>query len=292
LAVSLFSLNLGAQTAGAFHAQQSGRHAGSVTGEVVYDTDVPGQPSLDHFTVELRSRTGRNEFHRASVTWDGVFEFRGVSEGSYELALLDKTGSVVKTDLITVTPYSGISGVRVKIPAVNSSAAAPVSLRRLMHKPPKTARKALEQAVKAQRNGDMAACEGKLREAVSADPGYFEAHNNLGALLMRTGRAAEAATHFRAALDIDSTAAPVLANLSASLLALREFKQAEQAARQALRHDPNSPQGHYLLGIALIEQNRFTDEAAVHLEASAETFPKAEKAAAFVRQRIRRQAGE
>jgi len=264
-----------------------------LSGTLVYESGAIDQPTLDRYIVELKIRSSAFDVHRTTVAWDGSFEFRQIPEGMYELSVLDKLGNIVRSEIVTVAGFGGPSGLQVRLPSLTTLAPRPpISLRRLTHKPPKAARKAYDAALKAQGKGDTALWETKLREAIQLDPIYFEARNNLGALYLRTERPLEAAEQFQAALEIDPNAIPALTNLSASLLSLHQPKDAEKAARQALRLDPNSPQGHYLLGIALVKQNRFTDEAADHLEASSEAFPKAERAAAIVRDRIRRQSGE
>jgi len=108
----------------------------------------------------------------------------------------------------------------------------------------------------------------------------------------RATRTEEALTEFRAALEIDPQSAPVLNNISAAMLQIRQPREAETYARKALAIDPLSHQGHYLLGVALVNQNQFTEEAADHLRDSTSTYPKARQVEAVIRERLRRQSGE
>lgn len=286
-------LSLALLGANGIFAQEGVKRTSFLSGSLAYESGAVNQPWLDRYVVELKVRAAAFDVRRAAVAWDGSFEFRHVPEGMYELSVMDKLGNVVRSEVVVIGGFGGTSGYQVRVPALTAPVGgSPVSLRRLAHKPMKAARKAYDAALKAQKKGDTKQWEAKLREAVALDGDFFEARNNLGALLLRTSRPAEALEQFRAAVAIDPNATAVLTNLSASLLELREPKDAEKAARQVLRIEPDSPQGHYLLGIALVHQNRFTEEAVDHLEASSEAFPKAERAAAIVRDRMRKQAGE
>ncbi|MBN8733552.1 MAG: tetratricopeptide repeat protein [Acidobacteria bacterium] len=268
------------------------RAAGAVSGAVVRMCEKSQDNSFQNLRVELTSRQNLNQTYFGDVRWDGTFEIRDVSEGVYEAQVTNQRGSVLKRTLFTVNTSGGGPEVRLELPCAEKQAAGGVSLRRLTHKPPKSAVKALRRAGEAQVKGDLAAWEKHLREAVRLDPEFFEARNNLGAFLARANRTEEALNEFRAALEIDPRSAPVLNNLSASMLNLHQPREAEAFARKALAIDPLSPQGHYLLGVALVNQNRFTEEAAGHLRDSTPTFPKARQVEAAVREHIRRQSGE
>jgi len=281
---------LPAQAQPLFSAQA--RAAGAVSGAVVRLCTASQDNSFQNLRVELTSRQNLNQTYSGDVRWDGTFEIREVAEGMYEAQVTNQIGSVLKRTLFTVNTSGGGPEIRLELPCSEKQPSGAISLRRLAHKPPKSAVKALRKAGEAQVKGDLVAWEKHLREAVKQDPEYFEAHNNLGAFLARANRTEEALNEFRAALEIDPRSAPVLNNISASMLNLHQPREAEEFARKALAIDPLSPQGHYLLGVALVNQHRFTEEAADHLRDSTPTFPRARQVEAAVREHLRRQSGE
>lgn len=279
-----------AQAQSYFSAQSRGTSA--VQGTLVRECQGAGNTPFDNLRVEFSSRQSGNRTYSGDVRWDGGFEVRDVAEGVYEAQVVTVGGGVLKRTLFTSTPMTSHQDFRISVPCADKPVSGSVSIRRLSHKAPKAAVKALRKAGDAQRKGRMEEWERYLRLATSIDPEYFEARNNLGAFLVRTGRPAEALPEFRAAQDLDPNSAPVLNNISACLLSLERAKDAEEFARRALALDPLSPHAHYLIGVALLKQNRFTEEAADHLHDSGSAIPKALEVEAAVRERIRRQTGE
>jgi tetratricopeptide (TPR) repeat protein len=279
-----------AQSASHFSAQTRGN--ASVQGWVVPDCAGPNNNTFDNVRVEIINRQNSNRSQAIDVRWDGGFEFREVPEGVYEAQVVNLQGGVIKRTILTVSSMANHQEVRIEIPCVSKEASGSVSMRRLSHKPPKNAVKALRKAGEAQQKGKVDEWERYLRQAVTLDPDYFEARNNLGAFLARNSRTAEALGEFRAAMEIDPAASAVLSNMSACLLGLNQIKEAEEYARRALAIDPLSAQAHYLIGVAMVKQNRFTEEAADHLHDSGSVFPKALEVEAAVRERIRRHISE
>jgi tetratricopeptide (TPR) repeat protein len=242
--------------------------------------------------VEVISRQNANRSQVSDVRWDGGFEFREVAEGVYEAQVVNLQGGVIKRTILTVSSMSNNQELRIEIPCAEKELSGSVSIRRFSHKPPKEAVKALRKAGEAQQKGNVAEWEKYLRQATTLDPEYFEARNNFGAFLARNQRTAEALTEFRAAMEIDPSSPAVLSNVSACLLGMSQTKEAEEYARRALAIDPLSAQAHYLIGVAMVKQNRFTAEAADHLHDSGSVFPKALEVEAAVRERLRRQTSE
>src|ERR1700760_2040508 len=75
-------------------------------------------------------------------------------------------------------------------------------------------------------NGRPDKAEQKYREAIARDPGCYEAHNNLGNLLHKRGRVAEATRHFALAFQVNPKDAKVAFNLAVGLSAQNQFKHA------------------------------------------------------------------
>ena len=92
--------------------------------------------------------------------------------------------------------------------------------------------------------GRSAEAEAAYREAVALQPGFAHARLNLGHLLERAGRTAEALDQWQAVLD--AHAAPELQvhawnNRGRLLEQLRRYPEAEAALRQSLLIDPEQP---------------------------------------------------
>ncbi|MEP7364118.1 MAG: tetratricopeptide repeat protein [Acidobacteriota bacterium] len=289
-AVCLFFNLAPAQSPTYFSAQT--RSSTAVQGAVVRNCAHSQDSSFDNLRVEINSRQNNNRSQTSDVRWDGGFEFREVPSGVYEAQVVNVQGGVIKRTLLTVDSMSNHQELRLDIPCAEKPVAGSVSIRRLSHTPPKDAVKALRKAAEAQQKGNVAQWEKYLRQAATLDPDYFEARNNFGAFLVRHQRPAEALSEFRAAMELDPRASAVLTNVSACLLGLDQMTEAEEYARRALAIDPASAQAHYLIGVAMVKQNRLTTEAAEHLHDSGSVFPKALEVEAAIRERLRRQTSE
>ncbi|WP_246208386.1 tetratricopeptide repeat protein [Bradyrhizobium rifense] len=107
---------------------------------------------------------------------------------------------------------------------------------------------------------DLAAfgeCERCYREALRLNPGFAEAHNNLGGLLIKLRRLDEAEVNLREACKLRPNFPEALNNLG-DLLRLRgRPEEAEACCREALRLKPDYVPAQLILGNALREAGRF-----------------------------------
>jgi tetratricopeptide (TPR) repeat protein len=88
-------------------------------------------------------------------------------------------------------------------------------------------------------------------EAVRLQPYYASAHYNLGIVLARTGRDADAIGHFLAAIRLEDGFVDARINAGNAYLKLGRPSDAAQQYEAALRLQPDSPDLHYNLGLAL-----------------------------------------
>ncbi len=107
--------------------------------------------------------------------------------------------------------------------------------------------------------------------ALGVEPSSM-AHSNVGVLLARQGRAAEAAEHFQRALAIKPRDAELYTNLGAALAQQGRPGQAAEQFRRALALTPGSPLAHTNLGNALAQQGQL-DEALQHYRESLRVNP-------------------
>jgi tetratricopeptide (TPR) repeat protein len=92
-----------------------------------------------------------------------------------------------------------------------------------------------------------------LTTAVRLDPGLAPAQIDLGWLLNRMGRTAEAIPHFQKAIEINPRDSRALGQLGAAYVSLDRAADAEKVLRQALAISPGDPEILMHLGRALID---------------------------------------
>ena len=103
---------------------------------------APTPPQADTLQVEATHQESRSISGRASVHYDGTFEFSRLESGHYEFRLTTRTGNVLATTMASVPNHSEI---RFDLPP-SPRPQSPVSIHRLTHHPPRKAIKALRQA--------------------------------------------------------------------------------------------------------------------------------------------------
>jgi len=101
--------------------------------------------------------------------------------------------------------------------------------------------------------------------ALALDPNSPIAHSNLGELLDRQGRPAEAIDHFQQALRTKPDFALAHSNWGAALLQQGQPAEAIEHLQQALRVQPDLAQAHANLGLALARQGKLA-EATEHYQ--------------------------
>jgi tetratricopeptide (TPR) repeat protein len=103
--------------------------------------------------------------------------------------------------------------------------------------------------------GSVTKAEYHYREASRLAPDYAQAHNNLGLLLLNSGRIPEAKQRFLTALRL-SDSPEAHHNLGVLLLNSQQIAEAEGHFLEALRLRPEFGRAHNSLGIVRMRQNR------------------------------------
>ena len=150
-----------------------------------------------------------------------------------------------------------------------------VSVGKLAHRVPRKAVSEFDKATKAHQNGDLAKSIEYLRKAISIDPEFYDAVNNLGANYLRTKQVQLAIEQFNKAIVIGPHDAAAYANLCLGFLLLGKLQDAEHAARQAVNVDRGGTYAPLMLGYSLVLQEKFTTEAEQSLRRAATDFPQA-----------------
>jgi tetratricopeptide (TPR) repeat protein len=161
-----------------------------------------------------------------------------------------------------------------------------VSTRNLAHKPPKAAHREFDRGLRASEIGHNTEALRHFTTAVDSDPEYLEAQAYLGRLYLLQGEATLGLEHLERALSIEPSSDVLHSNRAAALIMLQRPAEAEQAARRAVQLAPSSIAAHYMLGLALLRQNRATREAAEQLEIAAGKYPDVLPGLAWVRDRL------
>uniref|UniRef100_Q01V96 Tetratricopeptide TPR_2 repeat protein n=1 Tax=Solibacter usitatus (strain Ellin6076) TaxID=234267 RepID=Q01V96_SOLUE len=114
--------------------------------------------------------------------------------------------------------------------------------------------------------------ETLFRETLARNPGSSFLHSNLGVILMASGREAEAASQFEAAVRLTPRSADYHVNLGLALAHLPgRMTDAMAEYQEALSIDPHLPAAHLNLGLALTSMpGRLQDAIAEYRRAIAE----------------------
>jgi Flp pilus assembly protein TadD len=209
--------------------------------------------TLYDLTVELVPAGVREIPMRAQVERDGSFKIQNLEPGIYELTVRDRTGGEIQSQHLTVSSFSSPIMIRLAenaLPKPKSSTHT-VSVAHLRHKVPKRASKLYRESVKDLQNGNMEASIQKMQAALSIDPEFMEAYNDLGTRYVTIKEYAKALECFQKAEKLDPAAPKVLSNEAISLLALGRPEQAEGVARRALQLDPSSLSAKQVLALSV-----------------------------------------
>jgi Tfp pilus assembly protein PilF len=150
-----------------------------------------------------------------------------------------------------------------------------VSAARLRHKFISKATAAFSRALKLAESGAWEVGARELEKAVAIDPGFSEAHGNLGVHYFRLGHLEQAAHEFRCAIELDPAASLDHANLAVVMLQLGHPAEAKGEAQTAIELDSASFSAHYVLGLVLTRRGETREAGTEHLLYAARELPEA-----------------
>jgi len=116
------------------------------------------------------------------------------------------------------------------------------------------------EGVTLQAQGKTSLAESAFRRALSMQPEFAKAHNNLGNLLLEQEKWKPAEKSFRRALELLPDNAMLLGNIGKALHGQGKTTAGLDTLQQAIRLDPHSAMAIYTLGTVLMESGK-TDEA-------------------------------
>jgi len=123
----------------------------------------------------------------------------------------------------------------------------------------------LQQAAQAMHTGDLTLAEQALRSAVALDPQSMAALNNLGIVLAREGKPAEAIPFYQRALKVRPDDTATKRNLAIAYFKAQHYRSALELLEPLAAASPNDFQLLDLAGFSLFALDRYR-EAASYLE--------------------------
>jgi Flp pilus assembly protein TadD len=151
-----------------------------------------------------------------------------------------------------------------------------VTVHQLEHKIPGKARKEFQKAVRENDQGHRGSAMDHLKKAINIDPEFAMARSDLGAYYLFEGKPDLAVEQLNKAIAIDPHSPMPYSNLAVAYMMQNKVQSAERAARQLAEVDhAGSTRSSLLLGMSLVMQNKFTDEAQQNLVRAERDFPQA-----------------
>lgn len=237
-----------------------------VRGEIVSDRTIAGP-----LTVEL-SGNGTSPQETATVNADNTFEFRSATPGMHQLRVIGSGGQVLHEENVAIAGPNQTLSIRLpEQPDANRSAGGVISLQQLQHKVPAPARKAYDKGEQAIAKGDVLQARGLFQEAVSIDPEFADAYNELGGAEASLKHLPEAVEDFQKAVDLVPEHPMALPNLSIVLAKMQRLHEAGQVAKRALQIAPADGRMHYILAASMLEGDAPMDTVIAEFERATST---------------------
>jgi tetratricopeptide (TPR) repeat protein len=229
---------------------------GAISGTVFSQED--NRP-VGHVAVSLKSHAA-GIFRSILADIEGHFEVRGLPPGAYEVAVEEDGYEPVRTNVqLDGPPVKVALYLKATVPAPISRKKYTVSVREL--RIPDKARDEYKKGLDLLAKNDLAGSLSHFSKAAEGSANYYEAVYHAGLVEMKLGRKEDARQAFQKAID-----------LSGGQYAKAEFgygyllyvdgnaREAEGIVRRGLEVDQNSPDGHLILGMVLLQLGQ-VDEA-------------------------------
>lgn len=158
---------------------------------------------------------------------------------------------------------------------LRASTPATVSVKQLLHQPPGKAASEYDKGEKARIEGRVEEAIAHFNKAIKLDPEFVGARNNAAALYMVHGQPAAAIDVLEPATKMDPHNPLPFSNLAVAYMMTKRLDAAEHAARQTLRIDNSNLRSKMILGLALVMQQKGSNEALVALRGAEDDYPQA-----------------
>jgi len=258
----------------------------SLTGRITSGTGT----EFDDLMLEVRGADGGGAPVRSPVSADGSFEIENgdwSASGWLEIRIFDGADNEVHRELRQSTPLA--IDIRLERRTTHRTELGTVSLEQL-RRPGKSFRKAMRRSQRALRKNNLPESAEYLSQAAAFEPTQTAAYLGLGTVLLELRQYGRAFGVFGAALEINPESEGAQSGRAIALHGLGRLTEAEQQARLALQHHPDSARCHYVLGSILVAAGDRDETALVHLETASAQHPRALLTAARVHMSRGRQA--
>jgi len=228
---------------------------GEISGTVLLE---PDRRPASQVAVSVKSRIV-GIFRSVLTDLEGQFRVQHLPRGTYDIAVDEEGYEAAQASAQLDGPSSKlVMYLRSKSSSIRQSDYT-VSVREL--KIPGKARNELQKGLERLAKNDPAGSLSHFTKATQAFPGYFEAYYHMGVAEMRLGHNEEAVKAFQTAVDL-SGGRYAWAEFGYGYLLCQEGEpgEAEKIIRRGLEVEDAAPEGHVMLGNALLQLNR-PDEA-------------------------------
>lgn len=191
---------------------------------------------------------------------EGHFEFRGLPPGPYQVRVEERGYERASTIAqVSFFPSEVTLYVKSSVASLPHGSGYSVSVREL--KIPTKAQEEYHRGLDRLAKGDPTGSLSHFNKAAAAYPDYYEAFYNIGVAEMRLNHQDKATEAFQKSIDLSEGryARPQFA-YGFLLCQQQKPEEGERLIRSGLETDPDAPEGHLFLAIALLVQNR-VDEA-------------------------------
>jgi len=241
-------------------AASSGQTNGIISGTVLLKAD--NRPA-SQVAVRLKSHAA-GIFRSVLTDFEGHFEVRSLPPSTYDIVVeepgYEPTETSARLDgsssnlVLYLNSSSGSSNG-----AQSDRGKYTVSARQLMI--PGKARGEFEKGLKSLAKRELNESLSHFMKAVQAFPDYYEAYYHAGIVETNMGKLEEASQAFQKAIDLSGgTYAWGEFGIGYVLYAEGKAEEAVSVIRRGLELDENSPDGYFILGMALLRLDRL-DEA-------------------------------
>jgi tetratricopeptide (TPR) repeat protein len=148
-----------------------------------------------------------------------------------------------------------------------------ITIHELRHNVPAKARKEMVKAERDRVKNRVDEAIGHYSQAISIDPEFIAARNNLAVTYLTVANLSPAIAQLEKAITIDPENSILFGNLTLGYVMSQRFVDAERAARVAASIDRTGCLPKMLLGMVLVEQQKYTEEALQYLERAGREYP-------------------
>jgi tetratricopeptide (TPR) repeat protein len=148
-----------------------------------------------------------------------------------------------------------------------------VTIQELSHRVPIKARKEMEKAEKARLDNHPDEAISHLNEAIQIDPRFVAARNTLAVIYFATAATSTGIEQLKEAVKYEPRNSMLFMNLAIGYVLIYKYDDAERVARMAADLDRIGPRPPMLLGMVLLLESKFTEEALQCFERTRDDFP-------------------